>query len=461
MAEQIRPPAVSGMFYPAGEAELRLAVERLLDDADVSPSLLKKSDSLRAIVVPHAGYDYSGPIAAKGYALLKSAAEKRKVSKVVLLGPPHAYPLEGAAVSGADYWQTPIGRVKVSNLASSALEKSDIAHRHEHCLEVQLPFLQVALKDFEVAPILVGEADYEQLARALLPSIDEKTVVIASSDLSHYYPYDEAVRLDSAANRAIPSGDIEAAEQVEACGKSAILTLMHLARMKGWHGELIAYANSGDTCGDKSQVVGYGCYAFFEGDAAKRELAAEEKRYLLNLARRTIANCLETGKSGDIEEPPFAALCEPAATFVSLHKDGDLRGCVGTLEARHPLYLSVAMNALSAAFEDDRFEPLKKEELGSLAIEVSVLGKLEPLRFTSAHDLLKKLIPGEHGVVIEHGGCSATFLPQVWEQIPDKAQFMSELCAKAGLPPNAWLTRDLRVWTYRASVFGEEKKSSE
>ena len=454
--ESVRPPAVAGMFYPAEEAELKQTVERLIDGAEVSSSLSKKSASLRALVVPHAGYPYSGPVAARGYALLKSAASARKVSRVVLLGPPHTYPLEGAATSAADYWKTPLGKVKLYDIGLP-LAKSEIAHKSEHCLEVQLPFLQSVLGDFEVAPVLVGEADYEELARQLFPRIGEETIVIASSDLSHYHPYDEAVRLDSAANTAVPSGDIKVAEDVEACGRSAILTLMHLARMKGWRGSFVAYANSGDTSGDRSQVVGYGCYAFFDGDAAKKELGAEEKKYLLALARKTISHYLEKGSSGTIDEPPFETLMEPAATFVSLHSRGELRGCIGTLVASQPLYLSVCTNALNAAFEDDRFGPLTKEELERVKLEISVLSELKPLTFSSPSDLLEKLVPNKHGVLLERGGRSATFLPQVWEQLPEKERFLSELCAKAGLPPRAWLEKGLRVWTYAADVFSEER----
>lgn len=265
MAEKIRPAAVAGTFYPAGAAELKHTVEQLVARANPPSALLKKAAALRALVVPHAGYVYSGSVAANGYSMLKAAAAKRKISRIILLGPPHTFPVEGAALSSAAQWKTPLGTVKLAaaELSADTFVTSDLAHKDEHCIEVQLPFLQEVLKDFEIVPILLGEIEPEEIARALLPLINEETFVIASSDLSHYHSYDEAVKLDVRANKAVPSGDTDSAESVEACGRAAILVLMHIAKLRGWRGSFVAYANSGDTTGGRAEVVGYGCYAFF------------------------------------------------------------------------------------------------------------------------------------------------------------------------------------------------------
>jgi AmmeMemoRadiSam system protein B len=272
MTERIRPAAVAGSFYPASPERLRRTVEALLAQAN-PPAFRGK---LRGLIVPHAGYIYSGPVAATGYktvSLLRGPADESASSlRVLLLGPAHYVYFVGAATLDVDAWQTPLGLVKSSQeLITRALKHGDLldnpeAHAPEHSLEVQLPFLQVVLPHCTIFPVLTGECDYRELARVLSSYLDELDLVIVSSDLSHYYPYDEAVQRDAIAHRAIEQLDIRLMEDhVEACGKTAILTLMEIARERSWRAKLLDYRNSGDTAGDKFRVVGYGCYAFFEG----------------------------------------------------------------------------------------------------------------------------------------------------------------------------------------------------
>jgi AmmeMemoRadiSam system protein B len=301
MTGRIRPAAVAGSFYPASPERLRRTVEALLAQAN-PPAFEGK---LRGLIVPHAGYIYSGPVAATGYrtvslprvpadqsagsadaSVLKHAPQARFSGlpsaepdasasgslEVLLLGPAHYVYFVGAATLDVDAWQTPLGLVKSSQeLITRALKHGDLldnpeAHAPEHSLEVQLPFLQVVLPHCAVFPVLTGECDYRELARVLSSYLDELDLVIVSSDLSHYYPYDEAVQRDAIAHRAIEQLDIRLMEDhVEACGKTAILTLMEIARERSWRAKLLDYRNSGDTAGDKFRVVGYGCYAFFEG----------------------------------------------------------------------------------------------------------------------------------------------------------------------------------------------------
>lgn len=261
---KVRYPAVAGSFYPSDENELRKMIRDYLSkakDVDIK-------GRLRALVEPHAGYIYSGPVAAYGYKLLEK--HSAKIKKVLLIGPSHYAAFFGVAESNADEWETPIGKVSAGSARAFVRNKELITtnpdvHAPEHCLEVQLPFLQSVLKDFVIYPLLTGNVNSEELAMALVDQIDDSTLIIVSSDLSHYKPYDTALRIDSIANKAVPSLDIEKFEREgDACGKTAILTLMHIAKKKKWKGKLLDYRNSGDTAGPKDAVVGYGCYAFYE-----------------------------------------------------------------------------------------------------------------------------------------------------------------------------------------------------
>ncbi len=260
---ETREPAVAGTFYPDDEKELREMIEKFLKEAKE----VKIEGKLRGLVVPHAGYIYSGPVAAYGYKLL--AEQKPQPSKILLIGPAHYGMFHGLAESGEKIWKTPLGLVNAGSIASQIADRSILniyppVHRPEHCLEVQLPFLQTVLKtNFTIYPLLSGEVAPTILANALEPLIDEDTIYIASSDLSHYHSYEDARKLDAVANKSVPSLDFRKAEYIEACGKTGIVTLMHIAKSRGWKGKLLDYRNSGDTAGPRNSVVGYGCYAFY------------------------------------------------------------------------------------------------------------------------------------------------------------------------------------------------------
>lgn len=283
MAET-RQPAVAGAFYPSNKQRLESMIDDFLDNA-------VKADikgHLKGIIVPHAGYIYSGIVAAAGFKLLQSLQQNKKW-KVLLIGPSHRADFYGAASSGFDEWQTPLGNIKVKNLAdeirktklvavsdedgnghengheeSKLVAVSDEVMQQEHSLEVEVPFLQKVLNDFELYPLCLGDINPELLAKELRDFVKrEDVIVVVSSDLSHYYTYDEAKQLDDFANKYIPRIIInEVHDRVEACGIKGILTLLHIADELGWRGHFVDYKNSGDTSGDKSQVVGYGCYAF-------------------------------------------------------------------------------------------------------------------------------------------------------------------------------------------------------
>ena len=259
--EKVRPPVVAGQFYPADPKELKQQIEAFLS----AVSLPQTTGRLKALVVPHAGYIFSGPVAAAGYQL--AGRHWPKSSHIFLLGSSHRYLLDQPSLASFTAWLTPLGEVPVKPFLTDRLPFADEAHLYEHSLEVQLPFLQTVVKDFTITPILLNQPeDAAPLAVLLSDLIGKNNFIVVSSDLSHYYPYDQAVKIDALANQSIPQLDIKTveSEEVEACGKPAILTLLHLAKQKGWQGQLLDYKNSGDTAGDKSQVVGYGCYGFFQ-----------------------------------------------------------------------------------------------------------------------------------------------------------------------------------------------------
>ncbi|MEW6748249.1 MAG: AmmeMemoRadiSam system protein B [Candidatus Micrarchaeota archaeon] len=257
---KVRKPAAAGTFYPDDADELRELLEKCLDDAKE----VRLPGKLRALVVPHAGYIYSGPTAAYGY----KALAKIPYKKAIVVGPSHYAMFPGAADSGYDFWETPLGKVKTKSKGGGLISVFPKAHEPEHSVEVQFPFLQMIYGDkITVWPLLSGEVDPAELADEVMKELDDDTVLIASSDLSHFKSYEQAKRIDRAANETVPALDISGFwEKGDACGKTPILMLMQIARKKGWKGRLLDYRNSGDTAGPKDSVVGYGCYAFYEAD---------------------------------------------------------------------------------------------------------------------------------------------------------------------------------------------------
>lgn len=257
-----RYPAVAGMFYPNEAPVLRQMVEQYLHESRVQPGF---DQPLKAVIAPHAGYIYSGPVAGTAYRQL-DCLDKNKHWKVILLGPAHRLPLRGVSVCAFDDYQTPLGKIQVSAQAHTLATQLGFipeADLQEHALEVQLPFLQAQLPSFEILPIVIGAAPPEQLAQILKPYLDDQTLLVISTDLSHYFPYAQAQQTDALANAAIPALDIDSMRaKGDACGIVGVLTCMYLAQELGWQGHFLEYRNSGDTAGDKNRVVGYGAYAF-------------------------------------------------------------------------------------------------------------------------------------------------------------------------------------------------------
>jgi AmmeMemoRadiSam system protein A len=475
----VREPAVAGLFYPKDPVQLSLMIDRLLAAAPTEPV-----GDLKAIVCPHAGYEFSGPTAAYAYKNLIG----RHFDTVIILGPSHYALFDGASVPAVDAYRTPLGLVPISPKARALAKISpclsepccrverpawwpqsskpapdpgkDTPDTWEHSVEVEVPFLQKVLTNFSILPVVFGNVDPAQVAQAVATQLDDKTLLVVSSDLSHYHPYDDAEVLDGRCVKAMCNLDIAAMETQEACGKLPILALLHLAQEKGWKAQLLDYRNSGDTSGDKSHgVVGYSAIAFYA--PAPENYAAPERKLLLNLARRTLTCVVTNPDLSGFEVnargmPP--QLSETKACFVTLTENGELRGCIGHISPQEPLYQAVVDNARNAAIRDPRFLPVQPGETGKIKIEISVLTEPKPLPFTSPEDLLAKLQPGKDGVVLKLDGRGATFLPQVWEQLPDKVEFLNHLSEKAGCAPGDWRGKDVSVSIYHVEAFKESEK---
>jgi len=452
-----RPAAVAGSFYAADRLELSTQVGEMLGDA-----LETDAPAPKMLLVPHAGYVYSGPVAAHAYARIRRC--RGQIRRVVLLGPTHRVAVRGIAAPTVSAFETPLGRVPLDREALDSLRdlpqvlSSDLAHAYEHALEVQLPFLQTVLDDFTLVPLAVGSTSPEAVAQVLerLWGGDE-TLIVISSDLSHYLGYRQAQASDRATVDRILRLD-PALDHHQACGATPLAGALLAARVHGLSARLLDLRNSGDTAGDRSRVVGY-CAVAFEPATAPSERAAQARdehdaalgAALLARARNAIADAFALPTSA---EPTHPALSAPGATFVTLRLGGELRGCVGTLVAERPLGHDVRLQALCAAFRDTRFEALQREEFEALDIEVSLLEPALPLAVASEAEARAALRPGIDGVILEWRGQRATFLPQVWEQLPEPRQFLAALKRKAGLPADFW-AHDLRLQRYRVRKFLE------
>ncbi|MCX7141031.1 MAG: AmmeMemoRadiSam system protein B [Proteobacteria bacterium] len=450
---QVRPAAVAGMFYPANARELAWEVDNMLAHsagAGLAPGFPK------ALIVPHAGYVYSGNIAAEAYDRLRPA--RGIVRRVALLGPCHRVVVRGLALPDAAAFATPLGQVPIDRAAIESLAGlsqvvvSSAAHAEEHALEVQLPFLQRVLGEFSLVPLAVGDATPAQVAEVLeILWGGEETLIVISSDLSHYRPYDEACAIDRGTTQAILDFST-AIDHEQACGATPVAGLLLAAKRHQLNVELLDLRNSGDTAGGRGRVVGYASFAFWEGAP---DFGEAHGRTLLAIARNSIESAL--GVAAQQPLPEVSWLKPSRASFVTLTQGGGLRGCIGSLEAHRPLGEDVSHNARAAAFSDPRFARLAREELPATRIEVSLLSTPKLLAFADHADLIAQLRPGEDGLILECGGARGTFLPQVWESLPDPEQFVAELKRKAGLPPGT-STAKCRIQRYSVLKWKETEK---
>lgn len=440
----LRKPAVAGAFYPAQSQQLADDVSAFL--AAVPPS---KAPVPKAVIAPHAGYVYSGPIAASVYARLAPA--RGRITRVVLMGPSHRVGFKGIAGCTADAYQTPLGAIPIDKTAyAQALAFPDTgildaAHEQEHSLEVHLPFLQTVLGHFTLVPLVAGDAPPELVAQ-VLDAVwgGPETLIVISTDLSHYLDYDSAKSMDHAACQAIEHLDPAALKDGQACGRVPVKGLLTVAKRRGLSVETVDLRNSGDTAGPKDRVVGYGAWAFTapEGEACAVPEDAERIRanapMILELARAAIENAFARGPGVTVPDPLPDLLAQPGAVFVTLKIEGQLRGCIGSPIAWRPLGQDLVDNACKAAFQDPRFPPLTPEEWPDVELSVSVLTPPLAMDIRDEKDLLAQLRPQIDGLIIEDGGRRALFLPSVWEVLPTPKEFLTHLKRKAGMADDHW-----------------------
>jgi len=445
----IRPAAVAGAFYPGNASQLAQEVGELLDGVE---NFEPKLGFPKALIVPHAGYIYSGQVAARAYDEL--AAARGIVKRVVLIGPAHFVGGRGLALPDCEAFETPLGRIPLDAAGIAALAdlkqvvRSAPAHAREHSLEVQLPFLQKVLGNFSLVPIAAGSSLTEEVVEVIERLWGgPETLIVISTDMSHYHAYDEARRIDGATLGRIASFAADLNYE-EACGATGLNGLLAVARAKGLSIKLLAACNSGDTAGPKARVVGYSAFALYDGSGVS---AAQAGSTLLEIAKGSILNGLGMN-SVPARRNHLPWLLQHGATFVTLTMDGVLRGCIGSLAATRPLGEDVASNARAAAFQDPRFPKLKRDEWPRCRVEVSLLSPPKPIAFGDEAELLEQIRAGEDGLILELDGKRGTFLPQVWEGLPDKRQFLGALLQKAGLPADTRLAR-CRVSRYRVMKF--------
>jgi AmmeMemoRadiSam system protein B/AmmeMemoRadiSam system protein A len=471
----VRQAAVAGQFYPASPEELR----RMINDDLTQVSDPPLSGNLVALVAPHAGYIYSGKVAAHSYALLKG----KKFDRVIVIAPSHYENFPFVSVYDGDAYATPLGNVPVDKEFAAKLAKSNSLIRlstrghtpaqeqGEHALEVQLPFLQSVLGDFKLVPIVMGDQNYE-IERALGLSLAKlvkgtSTLIVASSDLSHFHTYDEASKMDHKTLKAISDWDYLSLSQNferriwEACGGGPIVSTMIAAERLGANqAKILKYANTGDVTGDHSRVVGYGAVAFLHADKSVAQaepfsLDSKQKDALIQLAKKSVETAVREQKMYEPSASDFPAFQQERGAFVTLTEKGELRGCIGLTTAEKPLFLAVRDAAALAALRDPRFPPVDTAELPVLQYEISVL--------TPFHHVLdfKDIRIGRDGLLMVHGRNEGIFLPQVpTEQGWDRKTYLEELGLKAGLSRQAWQEEGTDIFAFSAVVFGETKSPS-
>ena len=471
-------PSLAGTWYPGSKKELESMLSKFFNNVELGKN---KSIVPLGIISPHAGLVYSGPIAAYGYSLLKNG----NFDTIIIMATSHRYNAGKVSIYNGDKVKSPLG---TSNVDKEIVLKLIAANPDfesipqvftggENSFETQLPFLQYQLPDAQVVPIMTATTDYSllnNLADALisiLENTDKKVAIVASSDMAHFHPYKETVSMDQHTIDMVLSMDIDELKKevqkgkCELCGIHSVYPFMKVMKHFGADKPImLAYQNSADITGDRysSHIVGYSSIVFPELESGiKKEdsyteqglYSKEEKKYLLDLARKSITYYLENGNRFKPEKPVYEKLSEERAVFVTLNEHGELRGCIGHMHAQMPLYKAISEMAVSAAFEDPRFPKVKENELKDINIEISVLTPMEQITDW------KQIRMGIDGVWIKKGWRSGVFLPQVATDTGwDRATFLENLCAhKAGLPKDAYKDPSTEIYIYQVEKFSEDE----
>ncbi|MBP9855455.1 MAG: AmmeMemoRadiSam system protein B [Candidatus Omnitrophica bacterium] len=461
----IKKPNVSGQFYSSDPKDLADQIDQMMKTAVVDPY----TNPVEIIIAPHAGYYYSGAVAAHSF----KAVSQQKYNTIIVLAPSHFYGFEGISVWSQGGFETPLGVVNVDEEFAQSLTKDESqisndpkAFIKEHALEVEIPFLQRTFKDFKLVPVIIGQpspellAEFAQKLNQLIGTRDDVLVVV-SSDLSHYHDDSFARIMDLKTIEAIKNQDIDKIYQecrngsMEMCGCLPVVTSLLLAKARGLTDvDVLKYANSGDVNGKKDSVVGYSSIVIYKKNNSNiNPLTSDQKKKLISMAKEAIRKFVGSGERLAPKEDD-QRLLEKEGAFVSIYKNGQLRGCIGNIIGRGPLYNTVINMAISAASKDHRFTPIQKDELDQIQIEISVLST--PRRIMNTDEIRL----GTHGVIVSKDNKTGVFLPQVADSTGwSKEQFLSELCSqKAGLPRDCWKdTQKTIIEIFSAEVFSEKE----
>jgi hypothetical protein len=464
MNNPVREPVVAGSFYPATTTGLRETLREIFARAP------RKSveERIVGIVVPHAGYIYSGETAAVAYRLI----EKLPIKTVIILGPSHTVYFRGVAVYPKGKWVTPLGEVEIDELVAEkfistsphVVDRPEF-HENEHSIEVQLPFLQEVLKEFKIVPLMVGDLSRDELIEVgnilgEILSLNDNLFPVVSSDLYHGYSSVEGRKIDERTLSLIldmdPARFYDALQsgKAQACGGYPITVLIQaMKKIQATKAQILYYTNSSEVTGVESgYTVGYGSVAFLKTEEENfLAMGEEEKRELIEIARKSIEEAV-TGKKLSPLTPENPKLESKRGVFVTLKEGGVLRGCIGYITGVKPLFLATRDAAISAALEDPRFPPVTKEELPHIEIEISVLSPLKRVKS------IEEIEVGKHGILIKKGFFQGLLLPQVaTENNWDRMTFLAHTCMKAGLPPDCWKDPDTEIYVFTAEIFEERE----
>lgn len=450
----------AGSWYPGTERELTKQIKSFLEKARS-----KVHGEVYGLVSPHAGYIYSGPVAAFAY----KTVEGKEFDVVIVIGPSHRHGFYGASVDMKAGRRTPLGTIEYDLELAKRIATEDksivyepAAHDAEHSVEIQMPFVQTVIKKFKAIEIVMGTQDYktcESLSKAIVKATKgKKILIIASSDLSHYHSQKQAEELDNLVVEAVAKYDPELlynrlkTDSCEACGGGPIITAMLVTQNMGaTKAKPLLYATSGDITGDRSQVVGYMAAAFYKEEEMKVGVdlgfGEQEKKKIKEIARTSIEAAVRGERPPAPKDIP-KKLKEPYGIFVTINKHGNLRGCIGRIIGDQPLYLSCQEMARAAALEDPRFPPVTLAELPDLEIEISVLTPLQKVKDK------EEIVVGRDGLLIRKGLYSGLLLPQVAAEYGWTVdEFLAQTCHKAGLPSDAHKSQDAEVYRFSAEVF--------
>lgn len=425
---KIKRPSVAGTFYSDDKDKLLNQINEFKKN-----SRNTYKTTTRAVIVPHAGLVYSGRLAYEGISQLD-----KNIKNIFIFAPAHRVPTDGIAVTSYDEWQTTLGNIRINREITKELEQkfgakvNDKALAPEHAIEVEIPFIQTIYNDVKIIPVLMGNTDSDMIYKIISHYYrDEKNGFIISSDLSHYLPDTTARRVDNYTAVHIENCDCSNFTHELACGATGVLGLMKFAKENGYSLIRIDMSNSGYATFDKERVVGYGTWFLYEGDR-NDFIKNNYSDFILKLCRDAVFN--KSLSSSMIEYPQV--LSEMGAVFVTLEKNGNLRGCIGSIIPQRALIDDIIANAKNAAYNDPRFKPVEKSEIKDLSIAVSLLSLPVPMNFKDEEDLLDQIRPNIDGIIIKDGNYQAVYLPSVWELIPDKKEFLNSLKVKAGMSPN-------------------------